>query len=168
MYLYTPNFERGYFNMVMLVKATKADAKELLEAKVDAFSWDVITYGFGPPEYDSLESQLRIFDKEKVRYFKILDDTKLVGGICVLVLDDNHYHLGGLYIATEFQNKGIGSQAIEFLFHEFPDAGKWTLDTPYLSFRNHHFYEKLGFKKVGETLPETDGFYLFQYEKNNM
>jgi hypothetical protein len=36
-----------------------------------------------------------------------------------------------------------------------------------LSFRNHHFYEKHGFKKVGETQPEADGFYLFQYEKTS-
>jgi RimJ/RimL family protein N-acetyltransferase len=151
--------------MITIVKADKADAKELLKAKTDAFSWDVKTYGYGPPEYDSLEHQIKIFDNDRVRYYKILNGPKLIGGICVFTLDNNHYHLGGLYIATEHQNKGIGSQAIEFLYNEFPDADKWTLETPYLSFRNHHFYEKFGFKKTGETQPEADGFYLFQYER---
>jgi hypothetical protein len=54
---------------------------------------------------------------------------------------------------------------MKFLFEEFAGAEKWTLETPYLSFRNHHFYEKLGYKKVGETQPEPDGFHLFLYEK---
>lgn len=41
------------------------------------------------------------------------------------------------------------------------------LHTPYKNFRNHHFYEKMGYKKIGETQPKEDknGFYLFEYEK---
>jgi len=43
---------------------------------------------------------------------------------------------------------------------------KWSLDTPYLSYRNHHFYEKMGYKKVGETqLEKGSKFRLFEYEK---
>lgn len=33
---------------------------------------------------------------------------------------------------------------------EFPRAVQWSLDTPYLNIKNHHFYEKLGYIKVGE------------------
>jgi hypothetical protein len=49
----------------------------------------------------------------------------------------------------------------------YPDARKWSLDTPYKSYRNHYFYEKHGYVKVGETQPEKENeFYLFLYEKN--
>ena len=64
---------------------------------------------------------------------------------------------------------GIGTNAMKFLEMEFPDAKKWTLETPHLSYRNHHFYEKMGFTKVGETEPDpkNNGFYLYLYEKEN-
>lgn len=54
---------------------------------------------------------------------------------------------------------------MKFLNDEFPDAITWTLETPCLSYRIHHFYEKHGFVEVGETEPREDGFYLFSYER---
>ena len=150
---------------VAIARATEADAEELLAARIDAFSWDLETYGHGPPGYDSMEKLREGFAHENVWHYKILDGGRLIGGICVFRPDRGHCHLGGLYIDSGHQNQGMGSQAVKLLFQDFPDAERWTLDTPYLSFRNHHFYEKLGFRKVGETTPEADGFYLFQYEK---
>jgi len=62
---------------------------------------------------------------------------------------------------------GIGAKAIKFLEQEFPEAKVWGLDTPYKSYGNHHFYEKMGYVKVRETEPINDkcGFYLYVYEK---
>lgn len=151
--------------MISFQKADKSDSTELLESKIDAFADEVSIYGFGPPSYDSPEAQLAVFDKPNVHYFKILDNTAIIGGICVAGLQAGHYHLSGIYIKSNYQNRGVGSAAIRFLFDTFPDEKKWTLETPHRSFRNHHFYEKFGFKKVGETEPEPDGFYLFLYEK---
>ena len=33
--------------------------------------------------------------------------------------------------------------------------------------KRHHFYEKMGYKKIGETEPREDknGFFLYEYEK---
>lgn len=64
-----------------------------------------------------------------------------------------------------YQNKKIGSMLMKHLDEVFPDAKLWHLNTPYKSYRNHHFYEKYGYVKVGETEPEKDGFCLFQYER---
>lgn len=36
--------------------------------------------------------------------------------------------------------------------------------TPYLNKRNHHFYEKLGYIKIGE-VQVTEKLQLFKYEK---
>ncbi len=152
--------------MVAIAWAEKLDAEKLIELKVDAFAWDVKTYGYGPTDYNSLEKQLEVMGREDVRYYKIIDGGTIIGGLCVFLHENTHCHLGAAYIASGYQNRGIGSRAMELLFREFPGARRWTLDTPYLSFRNQHFYEKLGFQKVGETPKEADGFYLFLYEKN--
>lgn len=149
--------------MISIKKADLEDASDLVNIKIRAFSKEVELYGYGPPGYDSLENQERgIMNGNS---FKILDDEKIIGGIGIEDVGEGHYRLGGIYIELEYQNKGIGTVAMKFLFNEFPQAVKWALETPYLSFRNHHFYEKMGFVKVGETEPDMEGFYLYLYEK---
>ncbi len=48
----------------------------------------------------------------------------------------------------------------------WPKVAFWTLETPDYAIRNHHFYEKNGFLKVGHTavVPKI-GFGFVQYEK---
>lgn len=57
-------------------------------------------------------------------------------------------------VSKEYQNQGIGAKAISFLENEFPDAKCWRLYTPYKNYRNHHFYEKMGYKKLEKQNPE--------------
>ena len=152
--------------MITLVRAGLDDAKALLAAKVDAFSCDVTLYGYGPPDYDSLEGITHAICRPENRYFKVMKDGVLAGGLCACDMGAGHFHLKSIYIFTAQQNGGTGTGAMRLLFDMVPEAVRWTLDTPYLSFRNHHFYEKLGFIKSGETEPGPDGFYLFLYEKN--
>ena len=93
-------------------------------------------------------------------------DGKIIGGLTCCNAGE-YYWLGGIYISKEYQNRGIGAKAILFLEKEFPDAKCWRLHTPYKNYRNHHFYEKMGYVKIGETEPREDknGFFLFEYEK---
>ena len=59
-------------------------------------------------------------------------------------------------------NNGFGTQAMGFIERTFP-ATVWTLDTPTFATRKQHFYEKLAFVRVGETVfPDIT---LIQYEK---
>ena len=71
-------------------------------------------------------------------------------------------------MSLEYQDRGIGSQAMNFIFSNYKNVTKWSLETPYRSFRNHHFYEKQGFVKVGEYKPydNHNEFVLFKYEKD--
>lgn len=149
--------------MIHFEKADMCDAEELVEVKVGAFSEEVSLYGFGPTGYDSVEKEKRLIEKRFC--YKILDEDKLVGGLTVIDRGNGHFRLSAIYIALDYQNKGVGTKAMKFIEKEFPQAKKWSLDTPYLSYRNHHFYESIGFKKVGETKPLENGFYLFEYEK---
>ncbi|MFJ6210225.1 GNAT family N-acetyltransferase [Lysinibacillus sp. NPDC092081] len=55
-----------------------------------------------------------------------------------------------MFISKKYQNKGLGSQIMKLVEGEFPLAVEWVLDTPHLNSRNHHFYEKIGYKKIGQ------------------
>jgi GNAT superfamily N-acetyltransferase len=49
-----------------------------------------------------------------------------------------------IYVLPEYKNKGIGKMAIEYMEKLHP-AEKWVLDTPKISPKNKHFYEKCGY-----------------------
>lgn len=146
-------------------KATPEDAVVLTEISKRAFDNDV-NYGApgpgGPWGYDSVENQIQMINGTP--YYKILSGDTIIGGIVVIVQEDGKYNLMRMFIEPDYQNQGIGAQAVEFIFREFPDAKVWTLDTPAWNLRTRHFYEKLGFqidkienndvfyeKKVGES-----------------
>ena len=70
------------------------------------------------------------------------------------------------YISPEYQNKKIGTGVMALIEKKYKKIKKWWLFTPYKEFRNHYFYEKIGYKKVGESQPiENNAFTLFRYEK---
>jgi GNAT superfamily N-acetyltransferase len=86
----------------------------------------------------------------------------IIGGITVIDQGRGHFHLEVLVVDPDHHNKGIGTQAMAFIERTFP-AIVWTLDTPTYATRNQHFYERLGFVRVGETVfPDIT---LIQYEK---
>lgn len=143
--------------------ASKINAELLTRIQVEAFANEVKQYDFAPPGYDSVDFQIESI--KKFRYFEILSETKVIGGIIVKQIDRKTCYILRIFISPKWQNTGAGTTAMQLIENEFPKAKKWQLDTPYLSFQNHHFYEKLGYRKIGETKPESNGFYCFLYEK---
>ena len=84
-------------------------------------------------------------------YYKILaDDWRIIGGFIVMLKGYRYYELMRIFIQPEFQNQGIGAQAFEFLWSQYPNVERWTLGTPAWNRRNRHFYQKVGFVEVGE------------------
>jgi GNAT superfamily N-acetyltransferase len=153
--------------MIKFSRAVASDAELLLKVKIRAFAWDVQKYGMGPPNYDSLEDLLLAISK--AQYYKISYNDTIVGGFSLYDMGNLHFELGSIYIDPKYQGKGIGQQAISYIEQIYPEVRKWTLDTPYLSFRNHDFYEKMGYIKIGEEkLEAPQEFVLFLYEKNIM
>jgi GNAT superfamily N-acetyltransferase len=151
--------------MLEFLQLELSDIEEFMQAKVDAFAEDVVIYGFGPSGYDSIDSLKNAM--EKYHIYKMVLDGDIVGGISCYDQGNDEYWIGGIYVKRACQNIGIGAKAMLFIEAEFPQAKVWRLDTPYKSYRNHYFYEKLGYRKIGETEPdqEKEGFYLFLYEK---
>ncbi|GKX68859.1 GNAT family N-acetyltransferase [Inconstantimicrobium mannanitabidum] len=151
--------------MLEFLKVNVEDLEEYMKVKIDAFSEDVRVYGFGPTGYDEMDKLREAIKKFPI--YKMVLDGKIVGGMSCFNQGNGEFWLGGIYIDSAHQNMGIGAKAIRFLEQEFHEAKVWRLDTPYKNYRNHHFYEKMGYVKIGETEPRKDkgGFYLYLYEK---
>lgn len=124
-------------------------------------------YGSGPPGYQDRHWHLEALKTK--RYIKITSQSEIVGGIIVVDRGAGEYFLDTLFVHPDHQNKGIGRKAMNHLDQKYPEARKWSLLTPYRDFRNHYFYESLGFCKVGELPISRQGmdpdFRLFEYER---
>ena len=147
-----------------LTKSYQQEAPALLAIQKQAFYEDLLTYEdvTSSPVNESLERlQYKLAHFE---HFTIWFDEEMIGGIDIRKLPNNHYRLNRICIANAFQNKGLGSQIIRLIEEAFPDAISWSLDTPHLNTRNHHFYEKLGYVKIGEH-QISDKLTLYDYEK---
>ncbi len=147
--------------------ATPSDAAALTRVQTLTFDHDSRQHGRGefggPPGYNDEAWQIKVM--QHWHYYKIVVDGAIVGGLIVSAMGGDHYELIRIYIDPAYQNQGIGAQAIAFIEKEYPQAKRWTLDTPLWALRNHHFYEKHGYVKIGE-MPIDDGaFTLVLYEK---
>ncbi|MFD2875681.1 GNAT family N-acetyltransferase [Paenibacillus rhizoplanae] len=69
------------------------------------------------------------------------------------------------FIDPLYQNQGFGHEALHFLFVQYPAAKRWTLDTPSWAVRNHHFYEKHGFIRIGEIYDAESSQSIWEYER---
>ena len=148
--------------MISLEKADINDAKLLTKISKDAFNDSSRRFGngtnSGPPGYDSVDANSNVINSNLT--YKIIHYDKIVGWLFINNLDHGNYELFSICIDPVYQNKGIGSEAIKILEKTVPDATKWILKTVPYSKRNHHFYEKLGYNKIGE-----EDNYFFVYEK---
>lgn len=151
-------------------RAGPADAEALVQVQVRAFHDDARLYPgippSGPPGYDSLPVMLEKIQRDEV--YKVLREGQIIGDLIICPQGDGHYHLDVICIDPDHHNQGIGTQAMQFMEQQYPDASRWTLDTPFYAIRNQHFYEKLGYVKVAENpvpVEEIEDFRLFAYEK---
>jgi replication factor A1 len=159
---------------VTLEQARMEDATQLAEISKRAFHSDIhvgaptkkkdgsTNEGGGPPGYDSPEFQARMM--KVCRYYKIIYDERIVGGLIASRRRLGHYELERIFVDPEYHNREIATRAFEQVSRMYPDAKIWTLGTPEWNVRTKHFYEKLGFVQIGWTKdePEWNGRY---YEK---
>jgi GNAT superfamily N-acetyltransferase len=136
--------------MIRVAKARSKDAAALAQISERAFHSDIHCGApglGGPPGYDSEQWQRKMM--RIGQYYKILVDDQIVGGFIVFRKGTREYELGRIFVDPEHQNQGIGTQAFEFLWQEFPLTKKWTLGTPEWNRRTRHFYKKVGFVEIG-------------------
>lgn len=126
-------------------KAELSDAEQLIEIYNAAFYDDYVRYGECPAygrTREMMEKSIVDFPK-----FLILDDTKPVGCISCIESEKRMYEIGCLCVIPEYQGKGIGTSAVEFVKSYYSDWKTFTLITPENKTENVRFYtEKCGFE----------------------
>jgi GNAT superfamily N-acetyltransferase len=93
-----------------------------------------------------------LFSYEESRGYKILTDRCIIGGIIVWIYEHGRNVLGTIFVDPDYQDRGVGTRAWQFIEAKFPQTKSWQLGTPSFAVKNLHFYEhKCGFEKVKET-----------------
>ncbi|NMM64954.1 GNAT family N-acetyltransferase [Clostridium sp. P21] len=133
---------------ILFKRAGIEDTQRLLEVQKMSFYDDYIEYGECPGYEHSLEYMENIIKTSVI--CNIIYNDVIVGDIVVRKRENNNYYLGGICIIPEYQNFGIGQRTIMHIEKDNVSAVCWELETHFNRYRNHHFYEKMGYKKIGE------------------
>ena len=151
---------------IVFKKASLEDAKELLMIQRKSFKEALELYqDFDTnPKFEKME---KISYKIKNHYYyKIILDRVIIGGAHVYKKGDCHYYINRVFIDPDFENLGIGKKIMEFIENEFSDAKIFSLETPHKSFKNHYFYEKLGYARTGKIEELSESLSLIYYQKS--
>ena len=134
-------------------KLEKSDIPELTPIMKAAFDDDTRLHTDleedGPNGYDNGELLKKLMKLKNAESKVIYADDIMVGGYTI-IKDKNIYTLDLLFINPVYASKGIGTMVWTDIEKEYNEAETWVLETPDYSKRNHHFYEKCGFKKFKE------------------
>ncbi len=147
------------------IPLAKFEEAEILKSlSISAFEESSKKYGHYPPGLESLD-----WHKEIIKngiYHTIQYEKEIVGGLYMILHPNNEMKIEYLFISPKYQGKKIGATVMALIEKEYKGIAKWFLLTPYKDYRNQYFYEKFGYKKVGEIKPiEKSEFTLFQFEK---
>ena len=156
--------------MIRFQKARPEDAEALTEVQVRTFDDDARRFAGpsavrgGPPGYDSVAWQLQMM--KRGIYYKILTDDQIIGGFILFDMKHRHFNLGRIFVDPDWQNQGIGTQAIEFMEKAFPYVRRWSLDTPALGASQPALLRKDGLRSRSvKTARPGVGECLYLYEK---
>ncbi len=125
-------------------KAGIADAELLIDIYNASFYDDLIRYGECPAYGKSKEMmEQSIVDCPK---FLIIADEKPVGSVSCKETEKGIYEIGCLCVIPEYQGRGIGTHAMEFVKAHYADWNTLTLITPADKSENIKFYcDRCGF-----------------------
>lgn len=114
---------------------------------------EIITSEWHAP--DLLSQQIQNPD---VSFIIAKDEEKIVG-MCnaLLTHQGKKINIQRLHVSPPYQRQGIGSKLIKEALKEFPKASKVDLEVEGQNYRALAFYQKHGFRKVGEKVFEVKG-----------
>ena len=125
-------------------KTNATDAELLIDIYNSSFYDDYVRYGECPAYGKTVEMmQQSIIDYPK---FLILCDSEPIGCVSCKETETGVYEVGCLCVIPEFQGRGIGTSAMEFVKAYYENWNRFTQVTPADKTENVRFYtEKCGF-----------------------
>ena len=161
--------------MIIIRPTIEQDAEILCAIQKQAFEPLYERYhDEGNPFLRGTEDILKRLDTPFFRYFTILEDGKIVGGISykcmgrVPFLDElkkGECYLQRVYIKPERQCNRIAQTAILLCEKEFSDINVFYVDFPEDLVKNRRCYERVGFKDTGKRMETEPGLVLASFEK---
>lgn len=142
--------------MIYLEKVKIDEAEKIIEVQRLAYTDEDIRFGGRRGDclkYIGNESFIS-WCLERYLLYKIMLDGEIIGTFWLDHETDDrpdHFELQDFCIIPEFQNKGYGTKVMELMEKLHPNIKIWSLQTSHFSVRNQHLYEKMGYKKIGQT-----------------
>ena len=139
---------------IKLVRGTDEDAKNLYDIQVKAFESLLKKYEDYDisPAKETIEYTIGRINYPFGVYYKIIFEEKLIGGIRIQWWNNRTcYRISPIFILPEYQNRGIGREVINKVEKIYVRALTWELETILEEEKNCNFYERLGYRKTGES-----------------
>lgn len=153
---------------IQLIRATKADGRQLWEMQVEAFGALYQKYQDTEtsPAAEPMDRVLERLLQPTTYYYFIEQDGEYVGALRVVDLKDGvtAKRISPIFVMEKYRNQGIAQAAIAKA-EEIHGSHHWELDTILEEKGNCHLYEKLGYVKTGETAKVNDRLTVVFYEK---
>lgn len=118
------------------------------------------------PACESVERIREKMDQPQTTWYFIISGSDVVGCVRLFRINDRTMRISPIFILPEYQNRGYAQEAMNLLEKENPQADKWELDTILQEEKLCRLYEKLGYRKTGESCDIKDGMTIVYYSKS--
>lgn len=109
---------------------------------------------------------LSSIENKEIEKHTVYADNVPVGVISIHNEGRGKYYLGNLCVIPEYQHKGIGKQAIDFILKHYTDLIELTLVTPKDKVENVNFYtKKCGFNIIGTKMDGNIEVLRFEFKR---
>ncbi len=152
---------------IKLLPATESDIKAIWQMQVEAFTELLEKYRDYEtnPAAESVEKIRQRFEQPFTYYYFITVDSEKVGFLRVVdKKDGSRKRISPIGILPAYRNKGCAQAAIKAA-EAIHGADHWSLDTIITEKANCYLYEKMGYRKTGETRRINEKLTLVFYEK---
>lgn len=153
---------------ITLEKATKEDARAILDIQVQAFTPLLEKYhDYGTnPANEPIEKVMRRIKNPNGCVYKIVAENKLIGAICISWKEQLQFRISPMFILPAYQGKGAAQKTMQLIEDMHPQAVTWELDTILEEEWNCHLYEKMGYERTGISKKLNENATLIFYKKN--
>jgi GNAT superfamily N-acetyltransferase len=83
-------------------------------------------------------------------FYKITLDSEVVGGLIMVRLACDHFHLVRVWVDPAHQGRGVGARALALLEASRRQVTLWTVGVPAWARRCRRFFEANGYRAAGE------------------
>ncbi|OPJ64375.1 GNAT family N-acetyltransferase [Clostridium oryzae] len=142
--------------MIYLEKVQEEDAERIFEIKRLAYTDEDTKFGGGRGDKLKYIGNLGFISWCMNRFllYKIMLDGIIIGTFWLDHETDDrehHFEVQDFCIIPEYHNKGYGTRALELMEKLHENIKIWSLSTSIFSVTNQHLYEKMGYKRIGQT-----------------